>query len=109
MGRGGLASRRPRKKAAVVRAAAAISPRAGRGARGRSRRIPLPLPPAATARCPSFLSPPPPPQREIVEGGEGEIRAAFFVFAVTREVDPATGALAWRIVEMSMQGSMLYL
>ena len=50
-----------------------------------------------------------PTQREIVEGSEGEIRAAFFVFAVTREVDAATGALVWRIVEMSMQGSMLYL
>ncbi len=70
----------------------------------------------AAARAPrrqsnadSFLSPRSAPQREIVEGSEGEIRAAFFVFAVTREVDAATGALAWRIVEMSMQGSMLYL
>ncbi len=49
------------------------------------------------------------PQGEITEGSESEIRAAFFVLAVTRDVDPATGALAWRVVEMSMQNSMLYL
>ena len=46
---------------------------------------------------------------EIVEGSEAEIRAAFFVLAVTREYDPATGALAWRVVEMTMQGAMQYL
>lgn len=46
---------------------------------------------------------------EVVEGGEDSIRAAFFVLAVTREFDPETGALEWRVVEMSMQGSMLYL
>lgn len=93
----------------MVRAAAAISPRAGRGAGGRSRRIPPPPPSRRDRPLPCLPACLPPPQREIVEGGEGEIRAAFFVFAVTREVDPATGALAWRIVEMSMQGSMLYL
>jgi hypothetical protein len=48
-------------------------------------------------------------QNEVVEGSDSEIRAAFFVFAVTREVEPGTGKLAWRVVEMSMQGSQLYL
>jgi len=48
-------------------------------------------------------------QGEITEGSESEIRAAFFVFAVTREVEPDSGNLIWRAVEMSMQGSMLYL
>jgi hypothetical protein len=33
-------------------------------------------------------------QGEIVEGSESEIRAAFFILAVTREYDPATGACA---------------
>lgn len=44
-----------------------------------------------------------------MEGGESEIRAAFFLVAVTREYDDAEGKLVWRIVELSMQGSMLYL
>ena len=51
----------------------------------------------------------PPLQKEVTEGSESEIRAAFFVFAVTREVDPVSGSLVWRVVEMSMQGSQLYL
>jgi import inner membrane translocase subunit TIM44 len=46
---------------------------------------------------------------EVVEGSESEIRAAFFVLAVTREYDPATSQLEWKVMEMSMQGSMLYL
>lgn len=45
----------------------------------------------------------------IVEGSESEIRAAVFVLAVTREYSPATGGLEWRVVEMSMQGTMNYL
>jgi len=48
-------------------------------------------------------------QGEVVEGSDSEIRAAFFVFAVTREFDAASNTLAWRVVEMTMQGSMLYL
>lgn len=48
-------------------------------------------------------------QGEIVEGSESDIRATHFILAVTRDVDPATGALAWRVVEMSLQGTMAYL
>lgn len=48
-------------------------------------------------------------QGEVVEGSDSEIRAAFFVVAVTREYNEALGRLEWRIVELSMQGSMLYL
>jgi hypothetical protein len=55
------------------------------------------------------LSDPSSLQGDIVEGSESEIRAAIFVLAVTREFEPATGELAWRTVEMSMQGSQLYL
>jgi len=45
----------------------------------------------------------------VTEGSDSEIRAAFFVVAVTREYNEALGRLEWRIVELSMQGSMLYL
>lgn len=48
-------------------------------------------------------------QGEVTEGSDSEIRAAFFVVAVTREYNEALGRLEWRIVELSMQGSMLYL
>ena len=48
-------------------------------------------------------------KKEVVEGSESEIRMAFFVLAVTREYDPASGALQWRVVEMTMQGAMQYL
>lgn len=44
-----------------------------------------------------------------MEGSESEIRAAVLVLAVAREFEASTGELAWKTVEMSMQGSQLYL
>jgi hypothetical protein len=75
-------------------------------------------------------------QGEVVEGSPNEIKVAIFVVAgvctrgcplaptpldlhpalpsfpaaaVTREYDPAQGALAWKTVELAMQGAQLYL
>ena len=48
-------------------------------------------------------------QEEVVEGNENEIRAVFYVFAVVREYEPETAELHWKIAEMSMIGSQLYL
>ena len=46
---------------------------------------------------------------EVVEGKEDEIRAAVYLFAFQRDYSRKTGELEWRIAEMSMQGSILYL
>ena len=48
-------------------------------------------------------------QGEVVEGGQGDVKVAFFVVAVTREYDPATGQLEWKAIEMVMQSAMVYL
>jgi hypothetical protein len=48
-------------------------------------------------------------QGEIVEGSESDVRAAVFLFSVTREPDPKTGELTWRAAELVMQGAMAYL
>jgi hypothetical protein len=48
-------------------------------------------------------------QGEIVEGSESDVRAAVFLFSVTREPDPRTGELTWRAAELAMQGAMAYL
>lgn len=44
-----------------------------------------------------------------MEGGESEIRAGSFVLALARDVDPNTGMLTWKTVELAMHGSQLYL
>lgn len=46
---------------------------------------------------------------EVVEGNEDEIRAVFYAFAMVREYDPDTASLHWRVLEMSVVGSQLYL
>lgn len=46
---------------------------------------------------------------EVVEGNEDEIRAVVYLFALQRDYSTKTGELEWRIAEMSMQGSILYL
>jgi hypothetical protein len=48
-------------------------------------------------------------QGEIVEGSESDVRAAVFLFSVTREPDAKTGELTWRAAELVMQGAMAYL
>lgn len=73
---------------------------------------------ARTLWCVSLPAHPHPPhthtrparaQGDIVEGSESEIRAGMFVVALTRETVPATGELAWRVVELAMHGNQLYL
>lgn len=43
----------------------------------------------------------------VVEGGDNEVRAVFYFFAMQREWSPV--GLTWRVAEMSMAGSLLYL
>ena len=45
----------------------------------------------------------------MVEGNEDEIRAVFYAFAMVREYDADTSSLNWRVLELSMIGSQLYL
>ena len=48
-------------------------------------------------------------QGDIIEGSDSEIRAAVFVLALVREWEPAKGALSWKVAEVAMHGSQLYL
>ena len=48
-------------------------------------------------------------QGKIKEGGEGDVRASVFVVALTREVDPESGALTWRAAEIAFSGGQLFL
>jgi import inner membrane translocase subunit TIM44 len=46
---------------------------------------------------------------KIVEGKEDEIRATYYIFAMQRAYDEQTTQLVWKVSEMSMLGSVLYL
>jgi predicted lipid-binding transport protein (Tim44 family) len=46
---------------------------------------------------------------EVIEGNEDEIRAVMYVFAMHRGWDEAGLGLSWKVSEMSMFGSQLYL
>jgi hypothetical protein len=78
--------------------------------------IPLPTPrdwarAARAAPHPHSRPRPPAPraQGDVVEGSESEIRAAIFVLALVRQWDAATGSLSWKVAEVAMHGSQLYL
>ena len=45
---------------------------------------------------------------EIVEGGESEIRAAFYLFCMQRMWDEETSTLQWKLLEMQKQADMPY-
>ena len=44
-----------------------------------------------------------------MEGGEDEIRAVYYVFAMQRVYDEKLGEIVWKVAEMSIVGSTLYL
>lgn len=42
----------------------------------------------------------------VVQGGEDDVRAIFYVFAVQREYSEENAELEWKVVEFGAQGSM---